>query len=349
MANTQTPITYPVSTAPTRIAGFHNPPFRIINNNVTGTVWISDNPGIKAGEGTPLHAGTSLRWLTKTELWIIADVDDLSIIVTNEIDDWQPDPTAVAAAIFALGIPIVYQRDPLYSGNIGGPNPSLITLLPTIPINSFELFLSRSPVAGTDFFITVTTYKDGLVIQTRIIRFSSPSQRWSAVMPCPEQPDTITISIGGIAPFPVFFVSAVGSTAPRSQLLQNPLPTTGFGIPYGYLVQEFVASIAGGGGTHVFIVPPWFGEIEVRFFGTQAAAGNITLLGRFYEGITGTLRANQLFLAQAIVLSGATRASMIQRLNLSGSAYHFTIQNDTAAALSNTGIEVVPVSGGWVI
>ena len=102
------PATYPISSRPVRIAGSQDAPFRIINLSVDNPVWVSNNPGISGGQGTPISPGTSLQWLNPTELWAVCDSGlTASIIVTTEIDDWQPDPVAIATAILNSGVIVV--------------------------------------------------------------------------------------------------------------------------------------------------------------------------------------------------------------------------------------------------
>lgn len=104
MTNThvyRAPVRYQVSSgAPVGIAGSNDPPIRIINLETSGTVWLSDNAGLRPGEGQPIRPGTSLLWMRPTAIYAICDPgEQCQIILTNEIEDWQPDPAAIAAAV----------------------------------------------------------------------------------------------------------------------------------------------------------------------------------------------------------------------------------------------------------
>jgi len=85
--------------------GSYTPPYRIINNSAKATVWISDNPGMAPGQGTVLYPGTSIGWSRDGSLYLILGDDTLStdtgeaeIILSYDINDWQPNPVAIAAA-----------------------------------------------------------------------------------------------------------------------------------------------------------------------------------------------------------------------------------------------------------
>lgn len=101
--------TMPAGVTPNQITISRGASAQIINLSLTATIWLNGNPGVGDNNGTPLYPGTSLIW-SKEELYYVKGTDTLSvaatdanIIVSYDVTEWQPNPSAIAVAAINSG------------------------------------------------------------------------------------------------------------------------------------------------------------------------------------------------------------------------------------------------------
>lgn len=99
--------------------------YQIINQSLVATVWVSSNPGMVSGTGTPVSPGTALIWTTSDDLYLILGNDTQSVAagsstvtLSYQTQDWSPNPAAVAAAALNTGMIIIEKQVIIFSSNL---------------------------------------------------------------------------------------------------------------------------------------------------------------------------------------------------------------------------------------
>ena len=347
------PVRYSISsTAPIRVAGSKDAPFRILNMETSGTVWLSENAGLRAGEGQPLHAGTSFLWLRPTELYAICDPgESCDIIITTEIDDWQPDPAAIAAAIVNSGIIIIDNPVTILQASINGPGQ-----ISTIDISRFQsLNISialdvDNPVSPLDNRIQLVFTDGGTTSYIAQLVFSTEDQVWTAAVPC--YGDGFALNIVTDSTF-VAFVS--GSHRPVQVIRQRIDEVDVNGTPVGAGTNVFFDTLAAGGiavgDTQFVILPPWYGTIlvDVRWVSPAVAAANFDLLigSQIVPGAYNAYRQVNGVIVQGVAPAAHTY-QCTTNIVATGDALVVTARNGYAAAGINFSARIVPLTGGLV-
>lgn len=118
---TTTQVSVPTGTSATLISSGFPSGNVIYNTDSKNTVWVSSNPSVAAGQGTPVAPLGSVTWSASTAVYAVVDkgvtspvVLTLSTDATN-VDNPVAVGTAVAAELLSQGVPSV-----LVGANISG-------------------------------------------------------------------------------------------------------------------------------------------------------------------------------------------------------------------------------------
>ena len=110
-------------------------PITIINTSVTNVVWLSDSSAVSPNNGVPLQPGTSFDWQATGSLYAVRDpaaTGNVTVVLTNAVHDWQPNPVAIAAATAAqlasTGVPTKQTTQDLGNYSIGASGSSYLTV-----------------------------------------------------------------------------------------------------------------------------------------------------------------------------------------------------------------------------
>lgn len=250
--------------APDRVSVF-KPPYRVINLSVTGTIWIADNPGLRLGLGTPINPGTSLRWTRDGDLWMIAD-EPTNAIISYDVDDWQPNPAAIAAALLNSGViiidnPLVLIDDDSYTSPFGGSSDPF----DVSRYQSLTLFARPADISIVTYVILLFYDDNDNPLFSHTVRFA----------PC------LGGSVGAVAAelaFPIygsrfrlfasttsaFQIRLVASNRPQefSQSLILPVSAPDGAAQNNLLHARFNLAT---GGAYIDFIPPWCGDMEILF------------------------------------------------------------------------------------
>jgi hypothetical protein len=348
------PITYSVpSTTPIHIAGSKDPPVRIINTAVTGTVWLSDNPGLQAGQGTPLHPGTSLQWTRPTELFAIADSGlTVDIILTTEVDDWQPDPAAIAAAVLNAGVLVIDNPQTIMQVAVNGPGSTSEADIGRYQSLNISIILATdNPVTPTDNRLQLLFTDGGTTTYIVHLYFAVQGQLWTAAVPC--YGDGFSVSVLTDSTFNVFVSGSHRSIQTIRQRIDE-VDATGLTVSAGTSVFFDDLNLAGGrpvGDAIITTLPPWYGTIQVnvRWTAPAVAAANFDLLiGNQIN--PGAFNATQQI--NGVIIQGVPPAAHTYQctanLVTAGESLQITTRNGYAAAGLSYSCRIVPVTGALV-
>lgn len=85
----------------------------VINSGLTGTIYLGTTSSVSPANGVPVPGGVGVPWILPGILYVYLDPATTStaqdVIVTADIKEWNPSPVAIAAALFAQGLPSVFQ------------------------------------------------------------------------------------------------------------------------------------------------------------------------------------------------------------------------------------------------
>lgn len=147
--------------------------YQIINQSLYTTVWASDNPGGAPNQGTPISPGTSIVWASDGDIFLVVGNDATSVdpllgnstalcVLTYDVQNWQPNPVAVAAAVLNSGVIVVDNPVAL----IADGNKPIGYLSPTIDVSRFQsIALSIQGNAFPPYAVNVTFYATALGTQ----------------------------------------------------------------------------------------------------------------------------------------------------------------------------------------
>lgn len=330
-----TPIPFAVpSTSPIRIAGTNDPPFRIINLGLEGSVWLSRNSGMLAGQGTPLHPGTSVLWTEKTELYAIADPTyTVNITLTSDVEDWQPDPAAIAAAVLNSGVLVIDNPTLLYSDTItvGTSTPRLdVSRYQSVIVVAQKLVSPASVDISLDSFMTLG---GGPTMRKGIKWGSNSSQIVNLRLPAYLRYFGVEHIAGGGSGVAL---QIVGSHRDCQEIDQQSVISI---TDIGYLLDTTGLTI-NNGVTHQAFLPPWFGEIEIDVTMVAGAVGGSSLRVRAPTGseqrlipFTNTIAANIWGATARVACMGGSLELAI----VNGSGGNFTFVTIHATALTGYG------------
>lgn len=290
----QAPVRYRCRRTPTR-AGVYHPPYTIINELPSPpsigasppTVWVADNAGLLIGTGTPIYPGTSVTWTQEGELWVVAE-RDTDIIVSYDIEDWQPDPTAIAAAILTSGIVII--DDPVQLFN----TTALQAITGPFDVSRYQsLWFNATRTAGfanTDDITIVFTKDDASEIVHQLGYAWYPNNTG----PEPNAQMSVRFGIPCVADSMFVIFNSPGGSTFRAQMIasyrqlsrltqsisgiNNAFPTVRAPTCL-YASNQPALAIA----SHNFHIPPWYGEMEVKsyiFFTGAIGASTRLIIGQ---------------------------------------------------------------------
>lgn len=263
--NVRAPVTFQLNASSPIRGSVAAPPYTIINLSVDSTVWIADNPGMAIRQGTPLYPGTSIKWTRPGDLWMIADVA-CQVVVSYDVEDWQPNPAAIAAAILNSGVLIIDRPINLFNGATVDTG--------NLDISRYQsLSLGISPPAAGTYGTARVLFLDtiGVIIDTIDLQFAPMTipVGWFAEVPAAGSHVRIITS----------YATNVGVTAsnrPKSHMTQNiggSLPPVDPSRGYGLWTEG--AALIGPGISYNADIRPWFGEIEINcIINAAGAVGN---------------------------------------------------------------------------
>lgn len=343
----RTPTEYAITNlTPVRIASRQDAPIRIINIGVLGTVWLSENAGIKIGQGTPLNPGTSFTWLRDTEIFAVADISDpVRIIVTEEVDDWQPDPAAIAAAVLNAGVLVIDKPETLTTDTLNASNGFTTGRFDVSRFQSLSLLLTTTALSGgvndyvlLDFARTATSSP----ILRRAIEFvnNSPSGgTWVANLPI----STAFFEISSPSNTEVQTV-VIASHRPQESIEQGVQTAVINQLPFTWYRRN-IGTIAANTGFATPFFGPWLGQVEVmaNCLTDNIAGSRVEFQQRQID--TGVMEIFGRLPAFSSADSGAGRAFVTKDyFALSGECFRIVIEAGVAD-LTNTFLNVKPASG----
>lgn len=258
----QAPLNITVTNRVVRIQPY-TPPFQIINTNLNATIWAANNPSIQPGVGTSINPGTSLEWSSPGEVFLILGNDTLSVtegsaavIISYDVNSWQPSPAAIAAAVINSGVLVIDKPVQLFNNG----NTSDTGALDISRYNSILLELGSN--GATTFTIS---WENGAsnVFQEYLYCYSPTFAIWRGALPCKGAQVQVTSN----APSSVKLVASY-RTVPA---IQNQIP-----ISFNNLLANFSGSMPTGTGTANLYSLPYFGEVFVT--ATQTVVGTNSYL-----------------------------------------------------------------------
>lgn len=330
------PVTLAVTTdKPARFAAA-NPPYTLLNLSVTGTAWIADNPGIQAGQGQPLYPGASLAWNAPGAIWLIGD-ENFSVIASQDITDWQPNPVALATAILNSGLILVDQPELIFNGSLDNAASDVFD------ITTFQsLYVTITPV-DTVTFPTSTPrfdliwYEDAagasFEVMKRTLRWADTagnSAAFKGVFPAIGAGFKV-ISQGAVSGADV---QIVASHRPLHLMQQALYANNGNALYYS------IENIAGAGGQFLAPLPPYIGECTWR--ATVSAGTHTTSVLDVQEAIGGATATR---MRDVFNQAGTTSLwQAVLTVQCVGTAQRLRIVNNDASARDFT-ISVIPSIG----
>lgn len=335
------PVTMVVNSSTPLFLGRYNQAFTVINlgTNPNTTVWLADNAGMQIGQGTPLYPGTSFLWNAGGDLYAIAETDGVSVILSFDVTDWEPNPIAIAAAILNAGILLVDQPTLLFNGNLDNAATDIFD------IRTYQsLFVSISPVEVITY-PTCPRYEniffgttDGLFqLITRTIKVSGDGSGWSGALPC--------IGAG-------YRLSAVGTTSGADVQIwgsHRPLHLMQdhhFAANGNFLFNEAILVTAGS--NTITAMPSYIGMVEIH---CTVSAGNHANSGIQIETVDGS--TNRAYHRAGFAVPYGTPSIAIDvgskpiQIALAGQAWRLRIDNgDVADRTFATWVAPITSPGG---
>lgn len=288
MTYNRAPIKYGVQpNTPIRIAGSSDPPYRLINIGVEGVAWVSDNAGLRAGEGTPINPGTSFLWVRPAELYAVAETVPVTLILTTEIEDWQPDPAAIAVAILNSGVLVIDNPVALFSDTLDGGNGFDTGLIDVSRFQSLSVVSTCNALGGGNIdgfrvqFYHAAAPPPGTVSPARDIEYTGVGEIWMSSLPVIGRfvraySLTATQVILGL----------FGSHRPQESIEQSAAysaTTPSFDL---WFAPNATAILAGTS----FLSPlfsPWFGDLELQVFAIQGVSTALLIDVQRLSPVTG--------------------------------------------------------------
>lgn len=334
-------------TSATRRYGSYPGGYQIINTSLEATVWAADNPSCKSGFGTPISPGTSIVWSTDGELFLCLGSDTQSVaagnadvVISYDVQNWQPNPIAIAAAILNSGVivvdqPVVLNNTTILAGGTRGP-------YDVSRYNSIALDVESLTAANG--YLEILWYTDAsmsfLVATDHISWATNTNSQWSGQIPCRSA-------------F-VFFIAngvSVGNIIVASNRaidgIQNAL-TYSAGGDYNLLRNEQILA-ANSFGTRVYVYP-WYGEVDVvsLTFG-GGAASDVALAFENYGNLQPVVGGDLITSTNDAQSTLSTLAgplqfrSRVQRLGLNGQQLVLLPYNNNGVGNVTIRITVMPV------
>lgn len=353
----QAPVRYRCRSTPTR-AGVYKPPYTIISpldSTVPGvrtpTVWIADNAGLQVGLGTPLYPGTSLTWTQEGELWVVSDTPT-DIIVSYDVEDWQPDPASIAVAtataLITSGIVLVDNPVVLFSANLTAANGRTTGWIDISRYQSLSIQLAEIAASAGTFDSCQIEFSNDNGVTISMVRTIETfdvnpniGSTWRANIPASGTFVRISSSLTSTN----YALKLTGSNRPRSNIEQSVIDYNANITPdfYYALINPFPIGMA-----QSIMFGPWYGEIELVgscVLGGAFVAGSINNFVSKRNDVTGAFNATYRMSTTSIPSYVATLVGWSQRIVSSGNVFRYEFINNTAFNLTNWTARISPVSG----
>lgn len=333
MSRLQAPVRYKVSTSPTR-AGNYAGPFQIINFSANAaTVWVANNAGLQAGQGTPIYPGTSLTWEKSGELWVVGENNNDEIIISYDVSNWNPNPAAVAAAVLNSGILLIDQPENIYTVFLTGPGSGTGVDISRYQSVNISIVLLAASGVGTD--VINVLFGDGGVTTYRVpLAFNTVGHIWTATMPCYGSVIQMNITYG--SQFGIFVAGSHRNVATARQRVDTQTP------PQSNVDLAYESFQGAGNGpntfktTYTLALPPWHGELEldVNVNAPKAPGGNSEVRWAKFNVASGLLNSVR---RKKIEPIQGTLYSVQDRICVNGDALYLQIVNDGPDVTYNWG------------
>lgn len=331
----QIPVRYPVTAdQPTPCDAISKPPYRIINESVEVTVWLSQNAGMRIGEGIPLFPGTSQLWEDDGGFYAIGE-GTATLIVTTSIRDWQPNPIALATAILNSGVLLVDDPQILYNAALNAPN--FTPVFNTERFQSVQVLVENTGGAPGEFTITFYITDDlGLFVPTMTYQLDmTATDRWSGHIPCMHNALRIRALSGG--PYQVMVVSSNRQITGIRQDGGSPFLAADFNttvLPGNTLTQDII---------------PWFGMVRTQVQLVCAAAMATSELQQLTYDVAGA--ASRVMQRVTPVAAGAAANQFQATLDypLAGGSASVALVNNTAVNFTAVSMVTTPISGNIAV
>jgi hypothetical protein len=327
----QVPVRYPVTAdQPTSCDAISKPPMRVINESTEITVWLSQNSGMRIGEGTPLFPGTSLLWEEDGGFYAIGE-GIADIIVTGMVGDWQPNPIAIATSILNSGVLLVDDPQILWNQQVTAPN-----FTTTFDVSRYQSMNIRvANAGGAPGRVTITFYitdDAGLFLPTLVYELQmTATDVWSGHVPAMHNAMRIRALSGG--PYEVLVVSSNRQVAGLRQDGGSPFLASAFGqtvLAGAALTQDII---------------PWFGMVRTQVQLTSLAAMGASELQQTLYDVAG---------GAAVVMQRVTPGAAGGTVNqfqatldfpMAGGSAGVVLNNTTGVNFTNVQLITTPISG----
>jgi hypothetical protein len=257
----------------------------IINESRTATVWCSGNPGMSPGQGTVINPGTFVNWTQPGDVYLILGTDvrstDVGVAhctVSYDVNQWSPDPVAIAASALS--------RQQL----IATFTPTAPTVIQTVIDGSLfsSLLVSvQPPLSGNNIYSFYIYFFQTLADATNFVnpywqqqwRWYNPSINGNAVplrVSVPIEAPYIKMQVAGGAAG-AWIIKSTLNTVPANHI-KYELSANNFTPPgvNGALVDVSGGVIAPAGNVNILSSVPYLGEVEITAemdYGAAIAAG----------------------------------------------------------------------------
>lgn len=309
--------------------------YQIINTSLYSTVWASDNPSMQSGQGTPISPGTSINWTGDGDIFLIVGDDATSlnpllgnsiaaVVLTYDVQNWQPNPVAVAAAVLNSGIIIVDNPLQMVNSVLAGTTAAFDVSRYNSLQCIFVPFAAGGPSSITIQWSDTASFA-GILFQDTIswgVTGSIYLEEWHGTVPCRSSffrlvyagtPNTIT--------------GRVIASYRQVNTIRQTLPSSAFAHIGGFSVN-----VPGLGNSGSLRVAPWFGLVDVHFLNIQNN-GYLDIANLGNQDNADTVEFSGI---AAVVNSGAYTAGGLTwnrfTLALNGTQLRVTLVNLAAAA-----------------
>lgn len=304
------PITFTVAAGSTPIrigTPFTTAPYRIINTSTNGTVWISNDPGVSSGIGSPLYPGTSMG-RNQPEFFVAPDSGNtgpVTLVADPYVLDWNGNPIAIAVAVANSGLILIDNPQLLASYTYQATSSVVEPAVNISTYQSLSLVVYRSVTPAHTLTVTLqwldSVGGNPLGIDT-FTWTSGDSTSLQTMVPCRGAFVQVRIT-SNVNPVSADTVILVGSHRPYDKMMT--MPSTGVpggGVPLALgdrmLCTAVNAAVASGGQLTATPGARYDGPIVITsiVFGAAAAAphlieavDSVTGFGFGYDQPAGTL------------------------------------------------------------
>lgn len=333
MSNVRVPTTFQLtSNAPIR-GSVAAPPYTLVNLSTDQTAWISSNPGMAVGQGTPLYPGTSIKWTQTGDLWLIG-TGTMQVVVSYDVEDWQPNPAAIAAAVLNSGVIVVDNPQVIFSGTGTSSGDLDVSRYQSIYVN-----MAGPAVPYAALQVANIIWMDSAGNTTGIQRIEFTPQpngamAWQAMVPC----------LGAKVRIQKTFSASliiVSSNRPQDSINQLTYQAQG-GSGFDNFLLNVRGTVAGGGTGAFHVLPPWFGTIQVLASLHTGAPANSLLSIEHWNKATVN---NWIGVIHLPLVAGLFASFANFNVAAAGSAIRLQMFNNTAGILTYD-MTAIPVTGG---